>query len=307
MTYALIIILVVAFGLGVALYFQIKASSGQAEEQQKLLADYQCRVDEQQKLLDDYRALEKNFDNVGEGYEQALLAFDKLEEDSQKAKAVNEALEKRCTELQNTCNHLQQVAQKSSEVIGKTLQDMRHIAAETDNSRLLSLVGKIADLDDIEGNNAIPRVDNIMVAQIANDAVKASGIDQVSYLQFSLNVAEDAAYTMLHTNQLKASRALTHLLDNALKFTTEGSVTLSVSVDMDKMQASYVVEDTGSGIAVEDAERIFDPYYKQNQFFDGDGVGLTVARSIANRLDGSLVLDTEYAGPGARFVLTLPI
>ena len=65
---ALLIVLAITACLGIALYFQIKASRKQAGEQEQLLKDYQQRVDEQQKLLDDYRALEKNFDSVGEGY-----------------------------------------------------------------------------------------------------------------------------------------------------------------------------------------------------------------------------------------------
>ena len=74
MVYAFVVALVAAIVLAYALYTQNKASAKQAEEQQRLLDDYQQRVNEQQKLLEDYRALEKNFDNVGEGYEQALLA-----------------------------------------------------------------------------------------------------------------------------------------------------------------------------------------------------------------------------------------
>ena len=93
----------------------------------------------------------------------------------------------------------------------------------------------------------------------------------------------------------------------ALKFTSDGTVTLKVAVDMDKMQAIYTVEDTGSGIEASEAEHVFEPYVKLNQFFDGRGVGLTVARSIARRLDGDVVLDTTYEGSGCRFVLTLPI
>ena len=81
MTIAFLITLALLLGMGIALYFQMKAGRKQAEEQEQLLKDYQRRVDEQQKLLDDYRALEKNFDSVGEGYEQALLAFDKMRED----------------------------------------------------------------------------------------------------------------------------------------------------------------------------------------------------------------------------------
>ena len=167
--------------------------------------------------------------------------------------------------------------------------------------------GRISDLDDVLGEKAVRRTDNVLVTQIVDEAVVASGIDRASYLTFVREVAPDAAATMLSTNLVKAVRALTHLLDNALKFTSEGKVTLRAAVDMDKMIAIYTVEDTGSGIAPDDAERIFEPYVKLNQFFDGQGVGLTVARNIARRLEGDVVLDSTYEGPGSRFVLTLPI
>lgn len=301
------IVLAVAVGLGIALYFQIKASHKQAAEQEQLLKDYQQRVDDQQKLLDDYRALEKNFDSVGEGYEQALLAFDKMEEEQQKNKQINEALEKRCNALQEQCDRLQQHALKSGEVIDQALAGMREIAKQTANNKLAALIGKISDMDDVEGQKAIGRIDNILVSQVADEAIAASGVDNISYLKFEKQIDPVAAATMLSTNLVKAVRALTHLLDNALKFTTDGSVTLKVAVDMEKMQAIYTVEDTGAGIEQAEQEHIFEPYVKLNQFFDGQGIGLTVARSIARRLEGDLVLDTSYAGPGSRFVLTLPI
>lgn len=307
MTIAFLIVLAIAIGLGVALYFQMKATQRQSDEQAQLLKDYQRRVDEQQKLLDDYRALEKNFDSVGEGYEQALLAFDKMEEESQKAKQVNDALEQRCAALQEQCTKQQEAAQKIDEVINPALAEMKAIAKETNNRKLTAIIGRIADLEDVDGQKAIGRTDNILVSQIAGEAIGVSGIDKVTYLKFDLQIAPDAAATMLSTNLEKAVRALTHLLDNAQKFTTAGTVTLRVAVDMMKMQAIYTVEDTGSGIEPADRERIFEPYVKLNQYFDGRGVGLTVARNIARRLGGDVVLDDGFAGPGSRFVLTLPI
>lgn len=307
MLYAFLIALAVAVVLGIAYYFELKSSKKQATEQEQLLKDYQQRVDEQQKLLDDYRALEKNFDSVGEGYEQALLAFDKMEEEQKKSKQVNEALEKRCNALQEQCTRLEQHAQKSSEVIDQALVGMREIAKQTANAKLSALIGKISDMDDVEGQKAISRTDNILVSQVADEAIAASGVDNISYLKFEKEVDPVAAATMLSTNLVKAVRALTHLLENALKFTTEGSVTLKVAVDMEKMQAIYTVEDTGTGIEPAEQEHVFEPYVKLNQFFDGQGIGLAVARSIARRLDGDVVLDTTYAGPGSRFVLTLPI
>ena len=308
MTIFIIILLVLVVGLSVGLYFQMKASRKQSADQEQLLKDYQQRVNDQQKLLDDYRTLEKNFDNVGEGYEQALLAFDKMEEETQKHRAANEALDKRCTALQNKLNELQDAAQHRGENLKQILSQLREMSASTGDMRLMAMAGKIGDLDDVVADQPpLDHSDNEMVARIAEEAVKISGIDKAQYLKFNMNVAEDAAVTMLSTNRDKATRALTHLLDNALKFTSDGSVTLNVTVDMEKMQASYAVEDTGSGIEAADAERIFEPYVKLNQYFDGLGIGLTVARNIARRLGGDVVLDSTFAGPGSRFVLILPI
>ena len=304
MVYAFVIALVAAIVLAYALYTQNKASAKQAEEQQRLLDDYQQRVNEQQKLLEDYRALEKNFVNVGEGYEQALLAFDKMNEEQDKARAANEALQNTVQQLQEANNQLQQDAQKKAEAMKQVVSDLM----ATGDQKLAALAGKISDLDEIQPNQApFERTDNIMVAQVAEEAVRQSGIDQAQYIKFNQTVDPVAAATMMSTNLQKAARSLVHVLDNALKFTTEGSVTLAVTVDMDKMQAIYTVEDTGSGIEADDAEKVFEPYVKLNQFFDGQGIGLTVARNIARRLGGDLVLDTAFAGPGARFVLSLPI
>ena len=308
MLYLFIIALIVAVVLGFALYSQRQAGQRQAQEQQQLLADYQRRVDEQQKLLDDYRALEKNFDNIGEGYEQALLAFDKMEEDQQKVKTANEALEKRNAALQQAHDELSQSAQKKGDALKEVISEMVAAVKASGDTKMAALVGRLSDLDDLQADlPPFEPTDNIMVSQIADEAVRLTGIAAVDYIKFEQVVDPSAAATMIHTNLNKAARALTHLLDNALKFTTEGSVTLNVDVDMEKMQALFKVTDTGTGIAAEDAEKVFEPYVKLNQFFGGQGIGLPVARNIARRLGGDLLLDTAFEGPGARFVLTLPL
>ena len=308
MLYAFIIVLVIAVGLATGLYFQMKASHGQAVEQQKLLNDYQHKVDEQQKLLDDYRALEKNFDNIGEGYEQALLSFEKMEEEAKKAKSVNEALQQRCNSMQAELDTMKDTIQKKGETTRLVVKQMLDAAKASGDVKAMSLIFKLIDMDDIQADlPPIERTDNVLVAKVSDEAVKLSGVDKSQYAKFEYNVAPDAAATMLSTNLQKAVRSLTHLLDNALKFTSEGTITLNVSVDMDKMQIIYAVEDTGTGIDAADTERIFEPYTKLNQFFEGQGVGLTVARNLARRLGGDLVLDTEHTGTGSRFVLTLPM
>lgn len=308
MIYAIIALILIVAALAFALHTQSQNNKQQAEEQQQLLTDYQRRVDEQQKLLEDYRALEKNFDNIGEGYEQALLAFDKMNEEQDKAKTANEALQKSLAALQQTNSRLQESVQKKAEAMAPIVASLQELAKTQGDNKLAAIVGRLTDLDDVQADlPPLERTDNVMVAQVADEAVKLTGIDQEQYIKFEQVVDPSAAVTMLLTCQPKAVRALTHVLDNALKFTTDGSVKLGVNVDMDKMLAVYTVEDTGTGVEAADAERVFEPYVKLNQYFDGQGIGLTVARNLARRLGGDLVLDTAFAGPGARFVLSLPI
>lgn len=300
MWYGILILAIVV--LFVALLAEIRSSNKKTDETNNLLSDYQKRVDEQQKLLDDYRALEKNFDNVGEGYEQALLAFDKMEEEKQKMLATSSQLEQEVQKMKGAF----QAAQQNYDIIGQLAQQAEAEAGKPDGAaKLLAIVRKLQDLSELGsqapvnvGKRGVPR-------QIADEAIAQSGILNAKYVQFGIMVAEDANEAEFHTTPAKASRVIALLLENAAKFTTEGKVTLFV--DQADGNVRFAVEDTGMGVPAEEAEHIFEPYVKLNSYFDGNGVGLAVARSIARRLGGDVVLDTTYAGPGARFVFTLPL
>lgn len=301
-----IILAVAVVALGIALYFQIKAGKEQSEEGQVLLNDYQKRVNELEKLLKDYRMLEQNFDNVGQGYEQALLAFDKMEEEKQAMASAKETLEKQTKDLLDAKNKLEGAIMKKKDLIEKaaqTVKDKIDYTAPTAAATAL-LVNTIQNLNDVEVETAIEKEDNVHADDIVAKAVKETGIDKATYFEFKQQITEEAQITMLFTNEAQVVRALANLLDNAMKFTTSGTVTLLTTTDGSNIEFS--VENTGDSIPATEAEHIFEPFVKLNSFFDGNGIGLTVARSIARRLEGDVKLDPEYTG-GARFVLTLPI
>ena len=65
-------------------------------------------------------------------------------------------------------------------------------------------------------------------------------------------------------------------------------------------------EDDGIGIPSAEAEHIFEEFVQLDEYYDGTGIGLTVARSMARRLGGDITLDTSYSN-GARFIMTLPL
>jgi signal transduction histidine kinase len=306
MLIALIIAVLLVLLLAAALYFQIQSAHKQAGEGEQLLKDYQKRVDEQQRLLDDYRALEKNFDNVGQGYEQALLAFDKMEEEKQKMLQAKQALEQSCHDLQEANGKLMQTAHKKYELTLPLIGQALEALTQPDGAqRAAAAIRKLADLNEVECQSAIEQIDTVAAEQIAQQAVSDSGILKATYFDFDVKISPDAGAQQLRTNRWKAIQALVALLDNAMKFTTEGRVVLNVSRQDDHI--AFAVEDTGMGVAADDADKAFEPFTQLNTYFDGMGIGLTAARSIAQRLGGDVTLDTTYAGPGARFVLTLPV
>ena len=85
----------------------------------------------------------------------------------------------------------------------------------------------------------------------------------------------------------------------------QGCIRFLVKPSDDNLFVKFIVEDTGKGVPAEEAEHIFEEFVQLDEYYEGTGVGLTVARSIARRLGGDVMLDTTY-NEGARFVFTLP-
>ena len=297
-----IILVLVAIVLAFALYSQNKSAKQQTEKGEQLLKDYQKRVDEMEKLLSDYRSLEQNFDNVGQGYEQALLAFDKMEEEKQKMQNIVDTLRKQNEDLQQSSSQISGSALQKKQIIEKAaLEAKKQIV--TDPTSALRQLNAILNANDLNMETALEADDNVTIDDIINKAVLESGISQANYLTFTTEAGEDLKSMMILTNEDALVRAIGAVLDNAGKFTTEGSVKLFVREE--GSQIKFIVEDTGSGIPAEDAEKVFEPFTKLNSFFDGAGIGLAAARSIARRLNGDLTLDPEYT-TGARFILSVP-
>ena len=174
----------------------------------------------------------------------------------------------------------------------------------TENTdRITGLVNKMLELSDASSKIVIERTDRVLAIQVAAQAVEGADIQGATHIKFDLQITPEAENAMLLTNERQSSHALVLLLDNARKFTKQGSVTLKVSTQAESVV--FTVEDTGIGVPADEAEHIFDEFVQLDDYYDGTGIGLTVARSIVRRLGGDVVLDTSYHD-GARFVMTLP-
>lgn len=121
------------------------------------------------------------------------------------------------------------------------------------------------------------------------------------------NEIEGEKDTLLYTDGKRVAQVLMNLLGNAVKFTEEGSVTLSGGLTADKSQYRFVVTDTGIGIPRGKEEEIFERFTKLSKYTQGVGLGLTISRIIARELGGDVVVDTTYEGHGSRFIFTISV
>ena len=180
---------------------------------------------------------------------------------------------------------------------------------EENTDRITKLVDRMLELSDISSEAVIERKDQADVQDIMDQAINQSCIilhtrpgDKDSDVEFAKTGSLAKESVVVRTNKLYAVRALSQILENAAKFTYKGSITLQVEYTDSKVR--FIVEDTGVGIPVDEAEHVFDEFVQLDEFADGTGIGLTVARSIAQRMGGDLWLDTNYT-QGARFVFEI--
>ena len=245
---------------------------------------------------------------------ELMLANERAEESSRmKTKFIQQISHEVRTPLNVLSGFSQVLATPDIEIDASELQSISHKIVDN-SERITRLVDKMLDLSMINSNAVIECNDTVSPADIASQAAAISDIRKATHLQFQLTVSPEAQSLNFVTNQKSAVKALAMLLDNAIKFThplafrnrkptdSPAKVTLSVSVKDQKVQ--FVVEDTGIGVPPEQAENIFTEFVQLDEYSDGTGIGLSIARSLARHMQGDITIDTAYTG-GARFVMTL--
>lgn len=108
----------------------------------------------------------------------------------------------------------------------------------------------------------------------------------------------------IETNGKGLTRILQCLVGNAVKFTPTGNINVECNTNAEG-ETVFTVTDTGKGIPEGDEERIFDRFYKVDSFIPGAGLGLSLVREIAKRMDATVILDRTYSSPGSRFTVTI--
>ena len=272
--------------------------------------------EEHRQLQEDYAHLSTMFENMGRGYEEALNLYDQAMESSRMKTDFIQQISHEIRTPLNILSGFTQVLTSGMELDEATQQEVTKGIVDN-TQRITSLVNKMLELAESGSDTPLERNDQALAIQIAAQAAEDSGITQATHLDFDLDIAPEAETVMLTTALAPATRVLVLLLDNAMKFTHPAEAAGGVDAVKEKAHAVlrvtiddglvvFTVEDTGIGVPPEESEHIFEEFVQLDKYYDGTGIGLTVARSLARRLGGDVRLATDYSS-GARFVYTLPL
>ena len=191
--------------------------------------------------------------------------------------------------------------------------NIREYAGDIKNASkmLLHLVNDVLDLSKIQAG----KMEIVPVEYETEDLVRNVGnvirlMVQDKSLAYEVNIAKDVP-KRLFGDEIRIAQVLTNLLTNAVKYTDQGKVTLTLNAvkDLKGMDAiEYIVEDTGCGIKPEDMDKLFDSYERvnleRNRRVEGTGLGMGIVTGLLEAMNSKLNVESQY-GKGSRFSFVL--
>lgn len=178
------------------------------------------------------------------------------------------------------------------------------------SEKLLQIIGDIIDLSRLESSQIEITYEeasvNSIVNEIVDEARKIVKRNEKSIIINVMNMLEENG-DLIFTDRIWLKRVLNHLMDNAVKFTLEGSIRLSYTRENDNLL--FRVKDTGIGINKENLDHIFEEFRQEinghHRPFEGLGVGLTLAKEVIERMGGRIFVQSEK-GVGSEFSFSIP-
>jgi PAS domain S-box-containing protein len=178
------------------------------------------------------------------------------------------------------------------------------------SEKLLQIIGDIIDLSRLESSQMEITYEEASVNEIVNEVIEETRQsikrnEKPIILTVKNHFEENG--DLIFTDRVWLKRVLNHLMDNAVKFTLEGSVELSYAKESETIL--FKIKDTGIGINKENLGRIFEEFSQEinghHRPFEGLGVGLTLAKEVLERMGGKIFVKSEK-GMGSEFSFTIP-
>jgi signal transduction histidine kinase len=174
------------------------------------------------------------------------------------------------------------------------------------NSELLAtLVNDLLGFAELESGKYTIRKSVVLCNEMCREALSMVMAGKPANVDVFFSTDADNDFR-INTDSRRVKQVLTNFLTNAEKHTSEGHIELNCSLKSNPGSVTFSVTDTGCGVAPENVEKVFERFEKLNNFDTGFGLGLSLCRAIADRLGGTVHLDTSYTD-GARFLFVLPL
>jgi signal transduction histidine kinase len=173
---------------------------------------------------------------------------------------------------------------------------------QENNSKLLRIIDDVMNISKIEAGKEQLQMALFDVNVILDELVNRYQSQVAGGVTISTDFA--APHQEINSDLNRVLTSMEHLVSNAVKFTTHGSIVVGYDAVADHRIRLWV-RDTGKGVAPEDQERIFERFYKVDEFVPGAGLGLSLCRTMAFSLGGNVGVQSEY-GKGSTFWMEIP-
>jgi len=327
----------VANNIGIA----IKAAQNR-KRVQELLEETQAQSEElrvQHSELEGMNAeLEAQTQKLQASEEELRVQQEELQQTNEELAERSVLLEEKNTEIQKKSEDLELTTRYKSEFLANMSHELRtplnsilllsrllsenidHNMSEeqiefakviqSSGNGLLGLIDEILDLSKIEAGKMELELIDISTKEIT-DGMKAMFTEVAKQKGIEFKIEDQNAPLVIRTDKMRLEQILKNLLSNALKFTSEGSVTLEIKKHAtDDKRVLFSVKDTGIGIAREKQPLVFEAFQQADgstkRKYGGTGLGLSISRELAKLLRGEITLKS-VVNEGSEFILTIPI
>ena len=261
--------------------------------------------------------LQVSDDTQNQDYIRELKALnERANEMAQTAKRANNAKSDFLSNMSHEIRTPMNAVLGMNEMIMRECDDpqIREYSANIENSgkMLLSIINDILDFSKIEaGKMDIIPVDYDL-STIINDIVNMNRPRaEAKNLKFEVKADENLP-KYLNGDSIRIKQVITNLVNNAIKYTNEGSVTVEIKgeISLTNTLGMYIgVKDTGKGIKEEDQNKLFKSFQrideKNNRNVEGTGLGLAITEGFVRLMGGQIGVKSEY-GHGSLFYVTIP-
>lgn len=296
---------------------ELRVANEELEEQSRSLLQSQSHLEEQQAELEQSNVQLEERTHELEAQKQALLvAQGQLVRNSNELAATSRYK----SEFLANMSHELRTPLNSSLILAKLLADNKDgtLTAEqvkyarailSSNNDLLALINDILDLSRIEAGH-VELNDEVVVVGSVLQRLRETFEPMARQKGLVLQIEADAlAPSQLVVDSQRLQQILKNLLANAVKFTEHGKVSLQVRAGGNG-HVRFEVADSGIGIAREQLQVIFEAFRQADgstrRRYGGTGLGLSISRDLAERMGGSIRVDSE-PGRGSCFILELPL